>query len=537
MFAHRHAGKSGVAGRHTIHAMPSRLPITAPPAPPARPATTPLHLPRLVMRRAAAVSALVLLLALLLGLLRMNQDIDDEVDAGMTLAALMARLASLAQEDDQPALAALRQLQAERPLRHLALHVRTADGRELLAPPPEPPSAWPLRALLSLHRNYLSPTDQRQVAWVVPRPSGAPWRVALAASHEAERREAMTNFAGTLGLLLAAIAGLLLAMHWNMRRAFAPLGRLLAAISGVQLHDARALLTLPTMPIRELEAVAAALRRMAGALDAAEAQRRQLSQQVLTLQDDERARLARELHDEYGQRLTALRVDTAWLARRLAEQPALLPVVAGMAANCEHIQHDIRALLTRLQPFGHPDADAAGGEALAELVRLLRALVAGWQPAGLAAWADPASPACGAAVDLQLQWLDDSGQALPWPADAGAALLLPHALALTLYRISQESLTNVARHAGAQRATLALQVIGAPLPGAPARLHWSVSDDGAGLDDPDSAAARGNGLAGVRERVWAQGADLHVSPAQPASADRPGLRLQASFEWRWALRP
>jgi len=514
-------------------------------APAARPAATPLHLPRLVMRRAAAVSVLVVMLALGLGLLRMNQDIDDEVDAALTLAAVVARLGSLAQEADQPALAALRQLQAERPLRHLVLHVQAADGSELLATPPEPAPAWPLRWLLSLHREFLSATDRRQVAWNVTRPGGASWRVALAASHDSERREAMTNFAGTLALLLAGIVGLLLAMHWNMRRAFAPLGRLLEAISGIQLHDTRAVMALPTMPIRELEVVSAALRRMAAALDAAQAQRRQLGQQVLTLQDDERGRLARELHDEYGQRLTALRVDAAWLARRLAGQAELLPVVAGMAANCQHIQQDIRALLTRLQPFGPAEMDAEGGEPLHELVRLLRELVAGWQPA---------LQAQGTALALQLLWCDDAGQPQPWPADDGAGLdaadadaaaaaaaaadghtlRLTRTLALTLYRISQESLTNLARHADARHATLRLQVSGPRRPGAPVRLHWSVSDDGVGLADAD--ALRGNGLAGLRERIWAQGADLQCAPSQPGG-DRPGLRLQASFELCWAAQP
>ena len=504
------------------------LPARAP-----RPHRSPLDLPRLVMRGAAGVALAVLLLALGLGLARMGHDIDDEADAAYTLARLVAQLAGLAQTDDARALAALRALEAEHPPRHLLLRVQAADGRLLLGPPPLAEPEAPMRWLLALHRRLLSAPDARQVAWTVARPAGAPWTVSLAASHESERREAMGNLVGTLALLLAGVVGLLLAMRWNLRRAFAPLDRLVAAISGIagiEGPDARAAVqALPPMPIRELAVIADALQRLAVALDAAEARRRLLSQQVLTLQEDERARLARELHDEFGQQLTALRVDAAWLARRLADQPEPAQVVAGMAAACARIQQDIRSLLARLQPFG-PGVDAAdggaagAGEPLARLAALLQALVAGW-----------AQAPGGGVVQLVLDWQDgDRAAALqPWPAGAAAeALRLPPALALTLYRISQEALTNVARHAQARRATLCLRLVGPCAPGAPAQIDWSVQDDGVGLP-AGGATARGNGLAGIRERVWAQGADLQCTAAT-ADPARPGLRLAARFAVTWA---
>ena len=88
------------------------------------------------------------------------------------------------------------------------------------------------------------------------------------------------------------------------------------------------------------------------------------------------ARLARELHDEFGQRLTALRVDAAWLARRAADTPAMQgqvqQVVDGMADQCRQIQRDIRGLLARLQPFGDGRPPAAGEAAAPQpLARLV----------------------------------------------------------------------------------------------------------------------------------------------------------------------
>jgi two-component system sensor histidine kinase UhpB len=500
------------------------------------PPTAPLDLPRLVMRRAGLLGAAVLALALLLGLARMNQDIGEEVDAAMALATVMGRLGQLgaAGADDAQVLAALRGALASHPLRHLALQVDGADGRPLLAPPPAAPVAAPLRWLLALHRDWLSAPDARRVAWPVPRPDGSRWTVTLAASHDSERREAMASLLGMLGLLLLGLAGLLLVMHWNLRLALAPLGRLLQAIAGIEGRDARAVQALPPMPITELESLAAALRHLGAALDDAEARRRQLARQVLTLQDDERARLARELHDEFGQRLTALRVDAAWLSRRLARDATLQAVADGMAQQCALVQHDIRQLLARLQPFGpaSPDtaADTPAAESLAHGLALLQALVASWRGSGSGHDLE---------CRLDLAWTGADGQARPWPDDEAAqALCLPRALWLTLYRISQEALTNVARHADAGTARLQLAITGEAGPGAAVAIDWSVTDDGRGMPAAGAAELHGNGIAGIRQRAWSHGADLQLGPAVPgtgagAGAARPGFRLAAHFSARW----
>ncbi|MDH4393672.1 MAG: histidine kinase [Aquabacterium sp.] len=501
--------------------------------------TVPLDLPRLVMRRAGVVGALVLLLAVVLGLARMGGDIDDEVDAAMALASVMARLGQLDQTDDRNALASLHAMQARHPLRHLALQVHAQDGSLLLGPPPAPPAALPLRWLLDLHRAWLSAPDVRRVAWQVPRADGSRWTVSLAASHDSERREAMAGLLDMLALLLLCVAGLLAVMHWNVRRAFAPMGRLLHAITGIESHDPRQVQALPAMPTRELESLAAALRHLGAALDQAEAQRRQLSQQVLTLQEDERARLARDLHDEFGQRLTALRVDAAWLARQVAGDARLLPVVDGMAQQCALVQADIRSLLTRLQPFGPVAADAAQAECLARGLALLQALVDSWQGSG----AEP-----GLACHLSLDWHGADGQPQPWPVgDAAQALWLPRPLWLALYRISQEALTNTARHADARSAGLRLHLRGGRQPGDALQIDWQAWDDGIGLpmaphgmDSVDglqlAVLPRGNGLAGLQERVWAQGGLLQCGPVQPGAA-RPGMRLAASFHTRLLPAP
>lgn len=480
-----------------------------------------LDLPQLLMRRTAALGTVVLLLALWLGLLRMNDDIGDELDAAMALATAMATLGQLQQADDASAHAALATLRQAPPLRHLVLQVHTGDasGGGPALPLQRPPEAdpAPMRWLLALHKRWLSAPDSRQAAWTVPRPAGPAWTVTLLASHDAERREAMASLVGGMALLLACVLGLLAVMRWNLRLALAPLGRLLAAIDGLDRQGPQAVQALPAMPVRELALVVAALRHLGAALAAAEQRRRQISQQMLTLQDDERARLARELHDEFGQHLTALRVDAAWLARQVSGQPALSGVVEGMARHCHLVQQHIQGLLARLQPFGA----AAEGSSLAHGAGLLQALVDSWQRGTV-----QRLPAC----QLQLQWQVHGVAPQPWPDTALAhSLCLPSALWRTLYRISQEALTNSARHAGASQVVLRLVVKGGQRPGDAVGIDWAASDDGVGLADPGAAMARGNGLAGMQQRVWAEGGQLQMHSAGF------GLQLSASFCTRLLL--
>ena len=486
----------------------------------------PLDLPRLVMRRAVVTALAGLSLVAALGLMRVNQNITEEVDAAMSLASVMARLGSLDQVDDRSALASVRQTLAEEGLRHLTLHIVDHHGRVILRPMPPPPDPPALGWLYALHRQTLSAPDGRRATWAVQRPDGGRWIVSLAATHESERIEALNDLAGALALLLACFGALLLAMAWNVRRAFAPLTALLSAIGRVEHRDYAAVRELPRMPIRELASIATALRGLVQALDAAESERRLLSQQVLTLQEDERAHLARELHDEFGQRLTALRLDAVWLGRRLADQPELHGVVSGMAERCAEVQRDIRDLLVRLRPLGPIDEtgdDNPDRLPLARLGQLLDGLVAGWQAGapGPTRWrlrlAQIGHPALQGALELPLD-----------PAVA-AATRIPRDLALAVYRISQEALTNAARHADAREVELTVTL---DLSGPDPALDWSVRDDGIGMVDAVVARPRGNGLAGMRERVWALGGTWRVEPANPATPDRPGLQLTARLGWK-----
>jgi len=473
----------------------------------------PLDLPRLVMRRAGWVALGAWLLMLALGLQRAGLDMEQEVAAARTLGALVSRLAQPTSASDAELIAALKHMAQAEPTRHLALTVHDADGAVLLTTADDEPLSAPLSWLVHAHRALLPAHEPAPLSWQLPRDGGRPWTVTVRVSHESERAEAVANLAALLGLGALGSVALLLAMGWNVHRSFRPMRSLLNAIAALRDDDARALRTLSPMPIGELQAIAIALRELADALEAAERQRRALSQQVLTLQEDERQRIARELHDEFGQRLTALRADAAWLAHRVAGDAQAHGVVDAMSVQCQALQSEIRTLLARLLPAGGSD----GAADLLRLQRQLEDLVRAWN----------ASPSQAVRFDLVLLARDARGQVLAWPSPERArSCQLPNGLRLALYRISQEALTNVARHAGATRATLQLTVLRRDEGDL---LQWQVSDDGSGLGSLQVALQRGNGLAGIRQRVWAQGADLECDAGLAGTTAQLGLRLRAHF--------
>lgn len=457
-----------------------------------------MDLPRRVMRRAMAVAVLTLLGALALGLARTDADIDGEVQAAMSLAAAMSRLTQASSLSDAELIAVLQAREGETPLRHLSLALRDGAGRLLLGRLQGPESSRLVEALTDLHRRWRPGTEVQPVTWPLPRPGREPWTLTLAAQRDSERREAVAYLGSLLGVLLLGMALMLAVMSWNVRAAFRPLQGLLAAIGRIQAGDPAAARAIPAMPTGELEQIATALRALGQALDVAQAERRMLGHKVQSLQEEERMRLSRELHDEFGQRLTAIRIDAAWLAQRLRELPDVQPVVQGMAEQCAAIQNDVRGLLARLQPLGGA-AEADQPIPVDALTELLQGLAGGWRTSALGALQ----------VGLEMS--------------AGHDRTLPRDLALALYRITQEALTNVARHSQATNVEVRIA-----WPGDAPAVEWSVSDDGVGLADSDAALRRGNGLAGIKERVWAFGGDLQLKAAKPGR-ERPGLTLAATL--------
>lgn len=213
------------------------------------------------------------------------------------------------------------------------------------------------------------------------------------------------------------------------------------------------------------------------------ARNRALAQGLITLQESERAALARELHDEMGQRCAALRIETALLRQCAADDRAgALAAAARADASAQALYQSVRELLQRLRPA---QLDELG------LVAALQALCEGWELRS------------GLACVFLHEGLDEP---------------LPEAVEVAVYRVAQEVLTNAVRHARAT--TLRLRVVRQG-----ARLTLEASDDGCGMEL--AAPRRGLGLLGASERAAALGGSLRLD-----SAPGRGLRLQLELPIR-----
>lgn len=260
------------------------------------------------------------------------------------------------------------------------------------------------------------------------------------------------------GQLLVLVLGLVTMLSINvvlMRRAFGPLGRLQAAMSTTDpLAPGRRIAV--SGPESEVTLLGHAFNDM---LDRLEDERRDSALRAQTAQEDERRRLAADLHDDVGQSLTALALEL----RRVADEapPQLRENVLSSRRLTVSTLEDVRRLARDLRP-----------EALDQL-----GLVA-----AVASLCKRFSEHSGIPVDCRLE------RDLPaLGADAD----------LVIYRVAQESLTNVARHARASRVRMELRR-------AAEGVELRVGDDGAGLEP----SRRGGGIRGMRERALLVGAEL-----------------------------
>jgi signal transduction histidine kinase len=208
------------------------------------------------------------------------------------------------------------------------------------------------------------------------------------------------------------------------------------------------------------------------------ASNRELSRQLMAVQENERRALARELHDELGQHCSAIRIEAACMqhAHDMGEMAA---AAARTAASADALYASVRSLLRRLRPA---ELDELG------LLAALQSLCEAWETrSGVACMLHHDGP------------LQDLGEQVD----------------TVLYRVAQEALTNVMRHANASRVWVDLQCL------AHGELRLLIADDGSGFDARQRT--RGLGLLGAAERAAALGGRLAVDSAHGA-----GTRVQLS---------
>jgi len=216
------------------------------------------------------------------------------------------------------------------------------------------------------------------------------------------------------------------------------------------------------------------------ALKASERELRALSARVLEAREEEKTRIARELHDELGQLLTALKMDLGWLRERLPADADLAARAAEMGNLLDRTVSSTRRISADLRPLMLDDLGLADA----------------------AAWlVDDFCKRYNVACKANL-------------AEAEALQQVSKSVATAVYRAIQEALTNIARHAHAANAWVILTV-------EDGAIQLEIEDDGRGIAPDDLAKARSFGLKGMRERITFLGGSVDI-----ARAPRGGTRLR-----------
>ena len=207
------------------------------------------------------------------------------------------------------------------------------------------------------------------------------------------------------------------------------------------------------------------LREHEAALQRSQAELRALATHLQDVREEERTRLSREVHDVLGQQLTAIRLGVGWFGRHYPDDEAAQSRLADVRATIDETIRHVRQIAADLRPGVLDDF-------------------------GLAS-----------AVEWQAQRFEER-TGTPCRLDVQGSTEPPADVATAAFRVLQEALTNVARHAEAGSVTVALGL-------GPDAVRLVVADDGRGFDS-ERTGRRSLGLVGMRERAGAQGGTLRV---------------------------
>lgn len=312
---------------------------------------------------------------------------------------------------------------------------------------------------------------------VLPRSIGLPALI-IEADPADEIREAWEEVRTFLTIAGGVFILVCTMIYFVLRQSLNPLAQLLVAFQGLEHDDFSTRVSEKAVP--ELARIHREFNRMAEILGAAVQRNRWLAGSLVSVQEDERRHFARELHDEMGPALFDITVRATAIRNSVerdafAEIPAQLRVIESTVGE---VQKRLREILRRLRPLV---LDEFG------LQQALEDLIANWQSR------------C-----PEIKWSIET---------RGLTDELNDTLRVSIYRIVQECLTNVARHAAAYTASVVLEVVphNTVKSGAD-RINVRIEDDGVGIGP---GTRFGLGLTGIQERVQALGGALNLEPRDP----------------------
>lgn len=355
-------------------------------------------------------------------------------------------------------------------LRHVSITLRDAGGNPLTPPrldtdaDTRAPPTW-----------FVALVHPEQTAVSVPVSiQGKPGSLVITSHPDDEIAEIWDGIVTQLEVGSVIALALFFLMMSVVGRALAPLQSLAEAMGKLEGGNYEARVAPGGAP--ELAAICTKLNHLAATLGEAVEDKRRLAERAVSLQDIERKEIARELHDEFGPYLFSLRAHASALAKQAdggaPSADAVRKHGSAMLEQINALQQFNRRVLERLRPVGL--AELGLRKALESLSRLWRE---SHPDVAIETSISPALGVTGETADL------------------------------TIYRIVQESLTNVFRHAGATSVNVVIEPVEQMARDGRGCARVRVSDNGRGMEPGQKL---GFGLVGMRERILALGGTLNV---------------------------
>jgi two-component system sensor histidine kinase UhpB len=413
-----------------------------------------------------------LFLLILLGgsfyvIINVRQAVHNEVEATAHLALQLIEIAISSVETEQETVQErlLEQIAKLERTRHLRIYIRIPSivYGDVYSP--------------SVTYNYLEPVKEMPISsdspdWfehlVQPPPleirrwlygPGIPaTEILIRADPSDEITEAWIETRGVIGFLLVFLLLANVLVFISIGRDLAPIERILSALDSIEQGNYQ--LRLPRFKLPELSRISEKFNLMAEVLQRSRDENRFLTQSSLAIQENERRHLAHELHDELGQTISAIKAVAVSIGQQSDMGKESITASAGTIVSFSNHMHDVaRNMMRRLRPAA---LDELG------LITALEDMVDDWNSRNDEVF-------CHFSFDSRSENTNED-------------------LNISLYRIVQETLTNVHKHSGASEVYIHLTFEGSD-------VELTIRDNGCGFDP--ATTQWGLGLLGIRERVQA----------------------------------
>ncbi|SJM89776.1 putative signal transduction histidine kinase [Crenothrix polyspora] len=418
-------------------------------------------------------SLCILLLGGSIAVWQARSSVNKEVESSINLAAQLISLAFF--QTSHPPIDWLPQLSVLKETRHLSIQLKEPDGQIIhfsSKKPPlttdEQPPQWFIHLVESEH-----PKSERTIIAA----NGQQLSLIILANPLDEITEAWQESLAFFNSVLLLMLFTFLTVNLVFNKALKSIATIVNALKTIETEDYQ--YRLPDFSIQEYDRIAKAINHLTDKLKASQQENRALTQHSLAIQEDERQKLSQELHDELSQSLTAIKVMAVTCTRPKVDVTKTTHTIIEV---CDHLITIVRSMMHQLHPL-----------ILTEL--------------GLKATME----------DLVYHWSLRNPQLKLMLNCADEVDELEQKMAIQLFRVVQECLTNIVRHAQATQAHITMAINPETN-----TLQLQITDDGQGCDT--TLMNHGFGLLSMKERVKSLGGQLTYQ-----STPQQGMSIIASI--------